>query len=361
MDICQSTGRFPVIDLRSCHAPTCFIRKIYSETPVFLPRVVNSRRQARLSASETLDNRMFILGMGFVGKFFAQELKSQGWTVRGSCTSLAKKKKLEEMGFDAWVLMQMNQSEPEFMDSLNHHTHLLVSIPPVVGIGDPILQHEELLKSRLMDGNLKWICYLSSTSVYGSCGGVLVDEDYPVSPVDEKAKRRLAAECGWLNFGQDLGISTQVFRLGGIYGPGRSAVDTIIKQEPLSEIQRMRASRHFTSRIHVADICQALMASIDKPSSCPGKIYNIVDDDPSPRLEVFSYAWDLVDRKWPGHIKHRGPLHGSPPFSTDTSRMGEKRVSNIRMKEELGVRLIHPSYKSGLKNIVEHMKNNPFL
>ncbi|CAL5384880.1 unnamed protein product [Camellia sinensis] len=327
-------------------------------TSFFLPcfRASNFRQETEMSESES-PNRMFIMGMGFVGKFFAQDLKNHGWAVSGSCTSLLKKKKLEEMGFDIY-LFNANEPELEVLNVLNHHTHLLVSIPPLVGIGDPILQHEELLKSRLMDGNLKWLCYLSSTSVYGNCGGMWVDEDsYPVSLTDEKAKARLAAEEGWLKLGHDLGISTQIFRLGGIYGPGRSAVDTMIKQEPSSEIQRRRASRHYTSRIHFADICQALRASIYKPSL--GAIYNVVDDEPAPRIEVFSYSWDLIDKKWPGHIKQPVFRNEAESCSTRSLREG-KRVSNVRIKEKLGVRLFHPSYKSGLKSIVDDM-DNPFL
>nr|XP_034919722.1 protein YeeZ isoform X2 [Populus alba] len=217
------------------------------------------------SESES-QNRMFILGMGFVCQFFAQSLKKEGWVVTGTCTSKTKKKHLEEKGFHVHLL-DANQPELSTLDALKCYTHLLVSIPPVGCAGDPMLQHAELLRSTLLDGNLQWLCYLSSTSVYGHCDGAWVDEDYPTSPTSELAKLRLDAEEGWLNLGQSLGFSTQVFRLGGIYGPGRSAVDTIIKQEPQSEGQKMRKSRQYTSRVHVEDICQALKASIYTPSS----------------------------------------------------------------------------------------------
>ncbi|XP_057469698.1 uncharacterized protein LOC130758782 isoform X2 [Actinidia eriantha] len=356
MEICAMSVQFPASDVG--HIPTCFDRGRSPTTSFFVScsRPGKSRQETE-NPKPGFSNRMFIMGMGFVGKFFARDLTNQGWAVSGSCTSLVNKKKLRDMGFGV-SLFNAKKPEPEVLDILNKHTHLVVSIPPIVGIGDPMLQQEELLKSRLMDGNLKWLSYLSSTSVYGNCGGMWVDEDYPVSPTDEKARSRLAAEEGWLKLGHDLGISTQIFRLGGIYGPGRSAVDTVIKQKPLSEIQRMRASRHYTSRVHVADICQALRASIYKPS--PGKIYNIVDDDPAPRTEVFSFAWDLVNQKWPGHLKQTNSLYGTESFSVEERSRGEKRVSNTRIKKELGVRLHHPNYKSGLKSIIDHM-DNPFL
>ncbi|PRQ27096.1 putative NAD(P)-binding domain-containing protein [Rosa chinensis] len=302
-------------------------------------------------------NRMFIAGIGFVGQALTLDLKKQGWDVSGTCTSITKKKKLEEeMGFDMY-LFDANEPDVTTMDVMKLHTHMVVSIPPIPGIGDPMLQHEQLLRKALLGGNLQWLCYLSSTSVYGNCGGEWVDEDYPPNPTREVGKLRLAAEKGWLHLGQSLGISTKVFRLGGIYGPGRSAVDTIIKQEALSKSQRMRGYRQFTSRIHVEDICQAIEASICTASS--REIYNIVDDDPAPREAVFEYARDLVDKKWPGWIKQASEQRESAVTVMKDGSMGEKRVCNARMKKELGLGLLHPSYRSGLQSIIDQM-DKPF-
>ncbi|KAF7817598.1 Protein yeeZ [Senna tora] len=297
------------------------------------------------------ENRMFILGMGFVGQLLAQKLQNQGWVVSGTCTSHVKKKKLEEKGFHIY---QFDANEPELgiLDRLKHHTHLLVSIPPMVGIGDPMLQHEELLRSSLVNGDLQWLCYLSSTSIYGDCGGELVDEDYPTNPTSELAKLRLASEEGWSNLAHYLGFSPYIFRLGGIYGPGRSAIDTIINEGPLSERQKMRKYRKYTSRVHVEDICQALTAAAYAPSS--GKVYNIVDDDPAPREQVFEYARKLVEKKWPSFIL---PQPEEMEWSNEKSRnpRDEKRVCNDRMKKELGVRLLYPHYRSGLQNILDQL------
>uniref|UniRef100_A0A6N2KP73 NAD-dependent epimerase/dehydratase domain-containing protein n=1 Tax=Salix viminalis TaxID=40686 RepID=A0A6N2KP73_SALVM len=254
-------ARFP---LRAGYFPTKS-----NKTSTFLPRVAaftTSSHSLTDKSEPESQNRMFILGMGFFGQFFAQSLKKEGWVVTGTCTSKTKKKQLEEKGFHVYLL-DANQTELSTLNAMKCYTHLLVTIPPVGGVGDPMLQHGELLRSTLLDGNLQWLCYLSSTGVYGHYGGAWVDEDYPTSPTSELAKLRLDAEEGWLNLGQGLGFSTQVFRLGGIYGPGRSAVDTIIKQEPPSEGQKMRKSRQYTARVHVEDICQALKASIYTPSS----------------------------------------------------------------------------------------------
>ncbi|CAN1824064.1 Protein YeeZ [Linum perenne] len=300
------------------------------------------------------ESRMFMLGTGYVGQFFGQQLHRQGWVVKGTCTSMWKNKELEEKGFDAFVF-DANEPELSVLQSLKSCTHLLVSIPSLAGLGDPLLKHQHLLRDALIDGSLQWLCYLSSTGVYGDCLGALVNEDYPASPSTEVAKARLLAENGWLNFGHSLGLSTQVFRLGGIYGPGRSAVDTVMKQKPLSERQKMRASGQYTSRVHVEDICQALWASIKIPSF--RRIYNIVDDDPAPREEVFAYAEDLVKKKWPDLIKQRSPSEEdmSSDVVSQRSSRGEKRVSNTRMKRELGVKLHHPSYRSGLISITEQL------
>ncbi|XP_024975952.1 uncharacterized protein LOC112513807 isoform X2 [Cynara cardunculus var. scolymus] len=298
--------------------------------------------------------RMFILGMGFVGEFVAQDLMNQGWAVSGTCTSVAKKEKLDKLGFNVH-LFDANEPELEVLNILNQHTHLLVSIPPCLHIGDPMLQHAEVLRRKLNNDCLQWLCYLSTTGlfyscIYGDCGGAWVDETYPPNPPNELAKLRLAAEGGWLSLGDDLGVAAHVFRLGGIYGPGRSAIDTIIKGESLSNSQRVRSFKKYTSRVHVADICNALNESIHKPS--PG-IYNIVDDDPAPRTEVFSFARKLIGETWMKEVDT------NESFSGERSLRGEKRVVNARMKKELGVRLFHPSYRSGLQSISDQVHHYP--
>lgn len=294
--------------------------------------------------------RMFVLGVGFVGEFVAQDLMNQGWTVSGTCTSVAKKEKLEKLGFNVH-LFDANDPELEVLNILNQHTHLLVSIPPCLHIGDPMLQHAELLRRKLNNDCLQWLCYLSTTGVYGDCGGAWVDETYPPNPPSELAKLRLAAEEGWLSLGHDLGVAAHVFRLGGIYGPGRSAIDTIIKGGSLSNVQRVRSFKKYTSRVHVADICNALNESIHKPS--PGRIYNIVDDDPAPRTQVFSFARKLISEKWMKEVGRRNEC-----VSGEGSLRGEKRVVNERMKKELGLRLVYPSYRSGLQTICDQMPSS---
>ncbi|KAI3876023.1 hypothetical protein MKX03_026259 [Papaver bracteatum] len=313
----------------------------------------------QISESSSTDSlTMCILGMGFVGQFVGEQLKKENcWKVYGTSTGSSKKKELEMLGFDVEIF-KTGETDLWSLNSLQQATHLLVSVPPIVGIGDPVLYHYgNLLKSRLSGGKLQWICYLSSTCVYGDCGGAWVDEDYPANPTSDSAKARLAAEEGWLSIEDDLGVSVQVLRLGGIYGPGRSAVDTIIKQGSLTQSQRLREGKHYTSRVHVADIYQAIKASIEIPSS--RRIYNVVDDLPAPRAEVFAFARDLVEKRWPGKFELRPSNnisgYNTPRISKVTSGRGEKRVLNDRIKKELKVKLLHPSYKSGLEEIINVM------
>ncbi|KAM0831316.1 hypothetical protein ACQ4PT_065614 [Festuca glaucescens] len=285
---------------------------------------------------------MLVLGTGFVGRYVSERLLAQGWQVPGTCTSAAKKM---ELGMNASIF-DATRSNLANLHAMQDATHLLISVPPIPGVGDPLLSSHADLQRTLTDGNLQWLCYLSSTGVYGDCGGAWVDEDRVVNPNKESSKLRYAAEEGWLDLVDDLDLSAFVRRLGGIYGPGRSALDTIAKRKSLSRTQKLRESKQYTARIHVADIYQAILASMGVRSA--RKIYNVVDDDPAPRAEVFAFAQSLIEKRYPDLA-----TDSAGPDSQDRIIAGEKRVSNARLKEELGVRLVHPSYRSGLQSILD--------
>ncbi|MQL82618.1 hypothetical protein Taro_015113 [Colocasia esculenta] len=277
-----------------------------------------SKRSPSADCGAPEGKRMFVFGMGFVGRYVAGRLREEGW----------------------W----------KHLNALQHATHLLISIPPISDLGDPLLFLQEGLLDMLSSGKLQWLGYLSSTSVYGDHGGAWVDEDFQAKPIVQAAKARLAAEQGWLDLGHDLGTSAYVFRLGGIYGPGRS-------QEALSKYQKMRRSRKYTARVHVADIYQAINASFAGPLT--GRVYNVVDDDPAPRSEVFAFAEELIEEKWPGIIiKRNTPMETVEIEMREADAKAEKRVSNARLKKELGVGLIHSSYKSGLRSILDSMESS---
>ncbi|KAJ3683993.1 hypothetical protein LUZ61_013157 [Rhynchospora tenuis] len=312
----------------------------------------NSESSASPQGNPNRRGHLFVFGTGFVGRHVSLRVSQEqpGWQVSGTCTSPAKQKQLRSLGIDAHLCHFDNDFHASALQQLQlplrDATHLLISIPPAPASLLNLRQH---LHPLLNHANLHWLSYLSSTSVYGDCRGAWVDEDYPVNPRTQSAKSRYEAEKGWTDFGLDLGLSTFIFRLGGIYGPGRSALDTLLKRKDLSENQKRRDSKDFyyTARVHVADICQAILSSMEKPHL--GKIYNVVDDDPAPRAEVFAYARDLISWRYPEIANNINYLN----LGDAQMIIGEKRVSNLRMKKELGVQLIYPSYKSGLQSILD--------
>jgi len=214
-------------------------------------------------------------------------------------------------------------------------THLLGSIPP--DPDDPALRQCGAAVAALPD--LAWSGYLSTTSVYGVTDGSTVDEETVCNPASTRGQRRLAAERAW----QALPVPAHVFRLSGIYGPGRSVFDAI----KAGRAQRIIKPGQVFNRIHVDDIAAVLHASIERPR--PGRIYNLADDLAAPSADPVTYACKLLGIAPPPEI----------PFGeavlSDAARefwADNKRVSNRRIKEELGISLAYPTYREGLDAIL---------
>jgi nucleoside-diphosphate-sugar epimerase len=189
--------------------------------------------------------------------------------------------------------------------------------------------------------NLRWAGYLSTTGVYGDCGGAWVDEDSPLAPNVERARRRVEAEQAW----RAAGLPLHIFRLAGIYGPGRSAIDSV----RAGTARRIVKPGQVFSRIHVEDIAQSVLASLDHPR--PGAVYNLCDDDPAPPQEVIAYACRLLGVAPPPEIPWQQALATLSPMAL-SFYADSKRVRNDRMKAELGVTLAYPSYREGLRAIL---------
>jgi len=216
-------------------------------------------------------------------------------------------------------------------------THILVSAGPDTG-DDPVLMHCAGALGARTD-QFDWIGYLSTTGVYGDRGGDWVDETATCTPATERGEWRLAAEREWLAYRHETGLPVHIFRLAGIYGPGRG---------PLAKVRDGTARRivkpgQVFSRIHVEDIATVLEASIERPH--PGAVYNVCDDEAAPPEEVIAHAAELLGL----------PVPPAEPF--DTAEMTpmarsfyaeSKRVSNARIKSELGVELAYPTYREGL-------------
>jgi nucleoside-diphosphate-sugar epimerase len=225
-------------------------------------------------------------------------------------------------------------------DGFDGVTHILISIPPGE-IGDPVLDAygAEIASLR----SLRWLGYLSATGVYGTRDGGWVDENSELRPTNRRGKRRVEVEAAWLDLWRHHDVPTHIFRLAGIYGPGRSAFDGL----RAGTARRIDAGNQVFSRIHVDDIASVLLASIKKPR--PGAIYNVCDDEPAAQEAVLAHAARLLGVEPP-------PL--MPLTEAELSPMARsfyadnKRVSNALIKRELGVSLAYPDYRTGLAAIL---------
>jgi nucleoside-diphosphate-sugar epimerase len=276
--------------------------------------------------------RLFCLGLGYTALALARRLKAEGWQVGGTCREADKAAALRAAGIDAVV------APAEAEGPIAAATHLLASIPPDA-TGDPALALWGPAIAR--HPGLAWAGYLSTTGVYGDRDGGWVDETSALAPTGERGQRRALAEAAWVALLP--AVPVHLFRLAGIYGPGRSALDTV----RAGRAQRVVKRSQVFSRVHVGDIAQVLAASIARPR--PGAVYNVCDDNPAPPDEVIAYACELLGVAPPPEV----------PFGqADLSDMARsfyadnKRVSNRLIKAELGVDLAYPDYRIGLRALL---------
>jgi nucleoside-diphosphate-sugar epimerase len=281
-------------------------------------------------------NHLFCFGLGYSATFLARQLLAKGWQVTGTCRSRDTQVALSRLGIEAH-LFDRDRPIGNLAALLERATHLLSSVPPDER-GDPVLDlHRAEIDAA--SPRLDWIGYLSTTGVYGDRAGGWVDEMSELKPSGERGRRRVAAEQGWGALRQPA----HLFRLAGIYGPGSSALDAVRE----GRAKRIAKPGQIFSRIHVADIARVLEASMARPH--PGAAYNVCDDDPAPPSDVIAFAAALLNRPAPPEV----------PFEqADLSPMARsfyddnKRVSNSRIKRELGVALQYPSYRIGLPAIL---------
>lgn len=240
---------------------------------------------------------------------------------------------------------RFDRAHPLPADAFAGVTHILVSVPPDE-TGDPVLDVHGAEIAALP--GLVWLGYLSTTGVYGDRGGAWVDERSDLRPAGERGRRRVAAEAGWLDLCRSRGVPVHVFRLAGIYGPGRSPFEAL----RAGTAKRVDKPGQVFSRIHVADLAQVLRASIARPR--PGAVYNVCDDDPAPPEAVVAYAAKLLGVAPPPLValEEAGLSPMARSFYDDN-----KRVRNILIKNELGVELRFPDYRAGLAAILATEEN----
>ncbi len=283
---------------------------------------------------------LFCFGLGYTAGALIRRLLAQGWSVRGSSRSDDKCAELQAQGIAAWPF-DRNRPLADFATAFDGVTHVLSSVPPDAA-GDAVLDHHGA-DIASVSSQLQWVGYLSTTGVYGDRDGGVVDETADLKPSTERGARRVAAEAGWCGLWRDHDVPTHLFRLAGIYGPGRNALATVKR----GQARRIVKPGQVFSRIHVDDICAVLEASISKPK--PGAAYNLCDDEAAPPQDVISYACELLGTEPPPEI----------PFAeAELSEMARsfyaenKRVANDRIKQELGVTLAHPDYRAGLRALL---------
>jgi nucleoside-diphosphate-sugar epimerase len=281
-----------------------------------------------------MTKHLLSFGHGFSARALTPLLLDQGFAITGTTRSDDKAKALKATGVTPKIW-----PGADLREELASATHLLISAAPGAD-GDPVLNalREDITKHA---PNLEWVGYLSTTGVYGDANGDWVDESSPLNPATKRGQMRVAAEADWQSIAN---LPLHIFRLAGIYGPGRG---------PFSKVRAGTARRiikkgQVFSRIHVEDIAQILAASIARPN--PGAIYNMCDDDPAPPQDVIAHAAELLGMPLPPEVDFETaemtPMARS--FYAES-----KRVRNDLIKSELGVKLLFPDYRAGLAFLLE--------
>jgi len=278
--------------------------------------------------------RLVIFGLGYSASFVARDLAAEGAMVTATVRSQPKADPWSARGY-AMHLFAGGRHDPAVAHAVGAADALLISIPPAAR--DPTLEtYGDDIATAV---NLRWIGYLSTVGVYGDHAGAWVDETTPSRPSGERSRRRLDAEQGWLALGRATGVPVHLFRLAGIYGPGRNQLVQLAE----GTARRIVKPGQVFNRIHVEDIAQAIRASLARPRG--GAIYNVADDEPAPPQDVVAFAAALCGRAPPPEIPYAEADLGEMSRSFFEAN---RRVRNRLLKDELGVTLRYPTYREGL-------------
>lgn len=276
-----------------------------------------------------------IFGFGYTAKALVPRLIAQGFKVIGTSRT-PDKHPLDTLNIE---LIDFDCSNIE--SSISLATHLLICIPPISGLGDIVLsKYGRLIKKQAP--YMKWIGYLSSTGVYGDHKGHWVSEESDCFPHTPTGIARFEVEQAWFSFAKEHQLPLHIFRLSGIYGPGRNILCRLMQGKK----QSVYKENQVFCRIHVEDLSCAILASMQLPH--PLSIYNVSDDEPAPAHVIDRYAANLL---------HQEPLP-LIPFSKAQLSLREhdfysnnRRVSNLKIKKELNFKLRYPTYREGLTQI----------
>lgn len=285
-------------------------------------------------------SHLVCFGLGYSAAGIAARVAARGWRVSATATTHAGAERIAALGYDAFAF-DGTKGNAGLERALSEADHVLMSAPPGVD-GDPVLR---VFGGVLAASNsVRWAGYLSTIGVYGDWQGAWVDETSVLKPASDRSVRRADAEAAWLALGARTGKQVIVFRLAGIYGPGRSAIDNLRE----GTARRIVKPGQVFNRIHRDDIAGAVLAVIDgKPRHA---IYNICDDEPGPPQDVVAFAAELLGLPVPREIAF-ADARLSPMGASFYAE--NKRASNARAKGDLGWRLIYPNFREGLRAIAQ--------
>ena len=284
-----------------------------------------------LSSPLTNKNKFVIFGGGFSGDYFAKTIRKLG------CKALTSSRSANS---DPNSFIFNNEKNLIPKNSIFEGvTHILSCVPPDKNGNDPVLKS---LKNKIKNLPLSWVGYLSTTGVYGNTYGNWVSEEDQPNPCQERSQRRLNCEQEWI----DSNLPLQIFRLPGIYGPGRSTLEAIRNKR----IKVIHKENQVFSRIHVADITNAIIYLIQNKNNLDfHPIINIADDEPCSQIEVIKYGYRLLGLKMPKKILFEDAKQDLSPIA-QSFWLENRRVSNKLLCEKLGYKLIYKNYQLGLNN-----------
>ncbi len=274
--------------------------------------------------------------MGYCAKALSAHLSSEQWSISGT----SRQEPDQDPGYRSYAFSGTAPMR-DGPKALNNTTHMLISAAPDAN-GDPVLNWHRKDIAALR--SLKWLGYLSTTGVYGNTDGKKVDETAVTRPSSRRSEYRLKAELAWLDLMKTSDVPVHIFRLPGIYGPGRSALN----QVQTGKARRIDKPGHQFSRIHVDDIANTLLRSIETPN--PGRIYNVCDNEAASPADVTAFACDLLGAPTPDMIPYDIASQSMSPMALSFWQ-DNRRVDNTRILTELGVKLAYPTYREGLTAI----------
>jgi len=281
------------------------------------------------------DIDLIVFGLGYTGTAIAAGAAGRGWRV--TATSRTPSRLVPPRGVS---LIDFADADAALVTA----THVVQTAAPDER-GDPALARfgAEIAAAP----RLRWAGYLSTTGVYGDRGGGWVDEDTPVAPTVARAQRRVAAEQAWVATLPDRAVD--LFRVAGIYGPGRSAFDDLRR----GQARRVLKPGHLFGRIHRDDIAAAVLAAMQQPRLPGPRVLNLADDEPAASADVTAEAARLLGLPPPPLIPFDEALANMSPMG-QSFWSENRRVRSEKTQERLGIRWRYPTYREGLRAILQH-------